>query len=113
MWMIVVSALCIAYLWYKDKMLFTVDQLGLDEPMKGKDDMLSKIVGGEWELLLETKNHVQAPHVIIKTTSFDLASYIMSQMQEAFADMGYKTFTMYIRSANGGIITKDSKYGNM
>jgi len=62
-----------------------------------------------WELLLENKNHLEiGPRLILKTSSYDLASYVMDNMYEAYKDFGYSknTFTLYIRSHKGGIITR-------
>lgn len=61
-----------------------------------------------WELLIENRNHYkQAPHVLLKTSSLELASYVMNNLVEAYKDYGYNTFTLYIKSVKGGIIVKE------
>lgn len=62
-----------------------------------------------WELLIENRNHYQqAPHLILKTSSYELASYVMNNLVEAYKNYGYSTFTLYIKSSKGGIIIKEA-----
>jgi hypothetical protein len=66
-----------------------------------------------WELFLENRNHyTQAAHLILRTSSFELASYIMNNLVEAYKDYGYSTFTLYIKSGKGGIIVKGGTHAS-
>lgn len=130
MWWVILIVCGAVYLFYKK--FFYVDMSALDlnfeksktydygpeqydvEWFKRKalEKKMEKEDKGGWELLLENGNHFNvAPHVILKTSSQELATYLMNTLQEAFKDMGYKSFYIYIKSTKGGIILKDTKHG--
>ncbi len=65
-----------------------------------------------WELLLSNSNHYSnMPHCIIKTSSLELATYLLNTLSEAFKDNGYKSFSLYIKSTSGGVIVKEKSSG--
>jgi hypothetical protein len=73
-----------------------------------KEKVVDKVETGGWELLLSNSNHYKnVPHCIIKTSSLELATYLLNTLSEAFKDNGYKSFSLYIKSTNGGVIVKE------
>lgn len=73
-----------------------------------KEQIVDKVETGGWELLLTNSNHFKnVPHCIIRTSSLELATYLLNTLSEAFKDNGYKSFSLYIKSTNGGVIVKE------
>jgi hypothetical protein len=95
------------YLFF-NKYFFT-DSTNVDnylDPMRfEKEPMMTKLP--TFELLLQNTNHKnEAPQVLLRTSSLDLAAYLQANLQEAFLNMGYKSFSLYLKSEGATIIKR-------
>lgn len=61
-----------------------------------------------YELLMYNTNHMNnAPHVIIKSVSYELCDFLMNSMSFFFTDNQYKTFKLMILDDDGNVIRSE------
>lgn len=110
LWIVIIAQ--VLFLVVKKHLLVSFDDIDLSyrnpelwEKKFGSKNMEKK--APKWELLLMNSNHMNVPpYTLLKTSSFELASYLMNNMQHIFRDMGYKSFEIHLKSDNGGVIIR-------